>query len=273
MVTAYDAPGARMVADGGADLILVGDSARHGRARLRRHPPGHRRRHGPPHRGGRPGPGARGQPDPDAAPAGPLVVGDLPWLSYHVGRRGHRAQRRRPGPGRRPGREARGRRQAGPRRRGHRRRRDPGDGPPRPHPAVGARHGRLQGPGQADRGGAARSSQDAKALEAAGCFAIVLEGVPDQVAAMVTAAVDVPTIGIGAGPRLRRPGARVPRRARPRGPHGAEVRAPLRRPAGRRRRRPCAAFAADVRSGAFPSDAETYHLSDDVAEELALYGG
>jgi 3-methyl-2-oxobutanoate hydroxymethyltransferase len=32
------------------------------------------------------------------------------------------------------------------------------------------------------------------------------------------------------------------------------------------------AFAADVRGGAFPSAAETYHLSDDVAEELRLYG-
>jgi hypothetical protein len=41
---------------------------------------------------------------------------------------------------------------------------------------------------------------DAKALAAAGCFAIVLEGVPDEVARMVTDAVDVPTIGIGAGP-------------------------------------------------------------------------
>ena len=40
---------------------------------------------------------------------------------------------------------------------------------------------------------------DAKALAAAGCFAIVLEGVPDEVARMVTDAVDVPTIGIGAG--------------------------------------------------------------------------
>ena len=42
---------------------------------------------------------------------------------------------------------------------------------------------------------------DAKALAHAGCFAIVLEGVPDEVARMVTDAVDVPTIGIGAGPR------------------------------------------------------------------------
>ena len=39
---------------------------------------------------------------------------------------------------------------------------------------------------------------EAKALAHAGCFALVLEGVPDVVAAMVTAAVDVPTIGIGA---------------------------------------------------------------------------
>ncbi len=40
---------------------------------------------------------------------------------------------------------------------------------------------------------------DAKALAAAGCFAIVLEGVPDEVARLVTETVDVPTIGIGAG--------------------------------------------------------------------------
>ena len=55
MVTAYDAPGARMADDAGIDMILVGDSPGHGRARLRRHPAGDRRRHGPPHRGGRPG--------------------------------------------------------------------------------------------------------------------------------------------------------------------------------------------------------------------------
>src|SRR3546814_1982880 len=41
---------------------------------------------------------------------------------------------------------------------------------------------------------------DAKALAAAGCFAIVLEGVPDEVARMVTDSLDVPTVGIGAGP-------------------------------------------------------------------------
>src|SRR5690606_10052569 len=39
---------------------------------------------------------------------------------------------------------------------------------------------------------------DAKALTHSGCFSIVLEGMPDEVARMVTDAVDVPTIGIGA---------------------------------------------------------------------------
>ena len=41
---------------------------------------------------------------------------------------------------------------------------------------------------------------DALALEAAGCFAIVLEAVPAPVAAMITERVGIPTIGIGAGP-------------------------------------------------------------------------
>ena len=77
---------------------------------------------------------------------------------------------------------------------------------------------------------------DAVALAEAGCFAIVLECVPDAVARMVTDAVAVPTIGIGAG---RHCDGQVlvyhdmlgfEDRVAP------EVRAPLRRP--RRRRRP-----------------------------------
>jgi len=42
--------------------------------------------------------------------------------------------------------------------------------------------------------------EDAQALVAAGCFSIVLEGIPAPIAAMITEAVPVPTIGIGAGP-------------------------------------------------------------------------
>ena len=47
---------------------------------------------------------------------------------------------------------------------------------------------------------AAQILADAKALEQAGAFSIVLEGVPSQLAARVTKALHIPTIGIGAGP-------------------------------------------------------------------------
>ena len=42
--------------------------------------------------------------------------------------------------------------------------------------------------------------RDAVALERAGCFAIVLEAIPDRVAALITERLEIPTIGIGAGP-------------------------------------------------------------------------
>ena len=42
--------------------------------------------------------------------------------------------------------------------------------------------------------------EDAQALTEAGCFSIVLEGIPAPIAAMVTEAIPIPTIGIGAGP-------------------------------------------------------------------------
>jgi 3-methyl-2-oxobutanoate hydroxymethyltransferase len=41
--------------------------------------------------------------------------------------------------------------------------------------------------------------EDALALQEAGCFAVVLEGVPDRLAAYITSRLDIPTIGIGAG--------------------------------------------------------------------------
>ncbi|WP_375498515.1 3-methyl-2-oxobutanoate hydroxymethyltransferase [uncultured Jatrophihabitans sp.] len=56
---------------------------------------------------------------------------------------------------------------------------------------------RVQGRGDE---GAHRLLQDAKALQHAGAFAVVMEVVPSEVAAQVTATLDIPTIGIGAGP-------------------------------------------------------------------------
>jgi 3-methyl-2-oxobutanoate hydroxymethyltransferase len=47
---------------------------------------------------------------------------------------------------------------------------------------------------------AQRLIDDAKALEEAGCFSIVLEAIPDRLAGLITRSVNIPTIGIGAGP-------------------------------------------------------------------------
>ncbi len=56
---------------------------------------------------------------------------------------------------------------------------------------------RVQGKGE---DAAARVLQDAKAIEQAGAYAIVLEAMPADLARRITETVDVPTIGIGAGP-------------------------------------------------------------------------
>ncbi|MEY2405623.1 MAG: 3-methyl-2-oxobutanoate hydroxymethyltransferase, partial [Acidimicrobiaceae bacterium] len=114
--------------------------------------------------------------------------------------------------------------------------------------------------------------EDAKALEAAGCFAIVLEGVPDDVARMITDAVSVPTIGIGAGPGcdgqvlvfhdvLGLQDKLLPKFVRRYANQKADAVEAL------------TAFASDVRTGRFPAAEESYHLADDVSEALGLYGG
>ena len=108
---------------------------------------------------------------------------------------------------------------------------------------------------------------DALALQAAGCFAIVLEAVPARVAARISQALRIPTIGIGAGPAcdgqvlvwhdlLGITEGRVPRFVKRYGAVAAEIRRALHE------------YVAEVRSGAFPAAEHTYPISD---EELALF--
>ena len=115
---------------------------------------------------------------------------------------------------------------------------------------------------------ARRLGQAAKSLAHAGCYALVLEGVPVQVAEMVTDAVDIPTIGIGAGPHcdgqvlvfhdlLGLETRLVPKFVRRYADLDTLATDALQR------------FASDVRSGAFPTAQESYHLSE---TELAALG-
>jgi 3-methyl-2-oxobutanoate hydroxymethyltransferase len=112
------------------------------------------------------------------------------------------------------------------------------------------------------QGRSAEASQrildDARALEEAGAFSLVLEGVPRSLAAEVTAAVSIPTIGIGAGPDcdaqvlvvydlLGITRGRMPKFARAYAQIGDQVVSAAR------------AFADDVAAGSFPDDAHSYH--------------
>ncbi len=110
--------------------------------------------------------------------------------------------------------------------------------------------------------------EDARALEAAGAFALVLEVVPREIARLVTAAVSIPTIGIGAGADCD---AQIlvihdlvgfsfsptrPRFVR----QYADLRAAMSDAIAR--------YADDVRAGAYPSPNESYPLPADAAAEL-----
>jgi len=265
MVTAYDAPGGRQAHAAGVDMILVGDSLAmvvlgyddtlavsiddiaHHTAAVK-----------------------RGLTASSAEGPRPLVIGDLPWMSYHTSTDDavrNAATLVRAG--------AQAVKLEGGRKRlgvieaivdaeipvmGHL-----GLTPQSLHALGGFK---VQGR-QHDAALALRD--DAKALAAAGCFAIVLEGVPDQVARLVTDAVDVPTVGIGAGrdcdgqvlvyhDLLGIEDRMAPKFVRRYGDLGTAAVEAL------------AAFADDVRSRRFPDDSETYHLSAEVAESLSLYG-
>jgi 3-methyl-2-oxobutanoate hydroxymethyltransferase len=106
---------------------------------------------------------------------------------------------------------------------------------------------------------------DALALQEAGCFAIVLEGVPRELARIITEELQIPTIGIGAGPDCDgqilvlhdmmtmtfSPPAKFVRRY-------ADVSGVMRKALEDYRR--------DVEARTFPADAESYHFSREVRE-------
>lgn len=265
MVTAYDAPGARAAHAADVDLVLVGDSVAmvvlgyddtlqvtvddlvHHTAAV-----------------------ARGLKASTAEGRPPLVVADMPWMSYHTSteeavrsaarlvRAGGQSVKLEGGRKRLPMVEAIVDAEIPVM--GH-----IGLTPQSVHAMGGFK---VQGK---EHDAALALVADAKALESAGCFSLVLEGVPDVVARMVTDAVDVPTIGIGAGPDCdgqvlvyhdvlgieERMAPKFVRRY-------ADLRAAA--VSG------LEAYAADVRARRFPGPDESYHLSAEVAETLRLYG-
>ena len=249
VVTAYDTPSAQIADNAGADIILVGDTLAHVMLGFEDTLPAtvdimvHHT-------------AAVARAKPNA-----LVLGDLPWLSYHISveetvRNAGRLMRE-------------GRAEAlkleGGRKRlhmveallaaeipvmGHL-----GLTPQSIHAMGGYR---VQGRGVE----AARELvEDARALAAAGVFAIVLEGVPDIVAQIVTQEVPVPTIGIGAGPYcdgqvlvyhdvLGLHHGRLPRFVR-QYTHLADIATEA-----------LERFFADIESGTFPADNESYHMDE-----------
>lgn len=258
MVTAYDAPGARMVSEAGADLILVGDSLAmvvlgyddtmqvtvtdmaHHTAAV-----------------------ARANPDC-------FIVADLPWLSYHVStsetvhnaakliRAGAHAVKLEGGQERIKMIEAIA----------------DAEIPVMGHigltpQSVLAMGGfKVQGK---NTNAAMNLVHDAKALSHVGCFGVVVEGVPNEVGKMLTESIDIPTIGIGAGPDcdgqvlVYHDLLGIEDRFKPKF---------VRRYSNIKEQSVAAiaAYAADVRAKTFPNDDESYHLSDEESEALGLYG-
>ena len=260
MVTAYDAPTARIADRAGADIILVGDSLAnvvlgfedtlavsvdvmvHHTAAV-----------------------ARMKPNA-------LIVGDMPWLSYHSSTHETVAN---------AGKLIRDGGAGSVKLEGGRKRLPmvsavldaeiPVMGhlglTPQSYHAMGGY--RVQGK---EAQAAYELISDAHALADAGVFAIVLEGVPDVVAEIVTNEIDVPTIGIGAGRNCDGQvlvfhdvtglgaGEYVPKFVRSYANLADDAVEALEE------------FFADVESGAFPAEAETYHMaadSEDILRNLA----
>ena len=252
VVTAYDTPSAHIADGAGADIILVGDTLAHVVLGYEDTLPAtidvmiHHT-------------AAVARAKPDA-----LVLGDMPWLSYHIS---IEETVRNAGRLIREGRAEAVKIEGGRKRlpmveallaaeipvMGHL-----GLTPQSIHAMGGYR---VQG----RRAEAARDLvEDAHALAATGVFAIVLEGVPDLVAQVVTQEVPVPTIGIGAGPNCD---GQVLVYHDVLGLHHDRLAKFVRQYAhlANQATEALERFFADIESGAFPSDAESYHMDEQSA--------
>ncbi len=255
MVTAYDEPSARIADRAGVDIILVGDSVANavlGRADTLAMSVDEMVYHT--------------AAVMTAAPSA-LVVADMPWLSYHTTPKEavHNA-----------GRLIRDGGAGAVKLEGGRKRLDVvaavlgaeipvmghlGLTPQSVHAMGGYR---VQGKQAA---AAYELITDAKLLADAGVFAIVLEGVPDMVAKMVTDEIAIPTIGIGAGAECD---GQVLVFHDVLGLHDKRTAKFVRQYAqlANVAVEALEQFFADVRSGEFPGEAETYHMPDESAEIL-----
>jgi 3-methyl-2-oxobutanoate hydroxymethyltransferase len=111
--------------------------------------------------------------------------------------------------------------------------------------------------------------RDARAVEAAGAFAVVLEAVPRELAAQITRELRIPTIGIGAGPDcdgqvlvihdlLGLTFGQTPRFARQYANVGEII------------AKAAKEYCEDVRAGTFPSDGESYHAARLAMEQSEM---
>jgi len=255
MVTAYDAPSARIADRAGADMILVGDTLAHVVLGYEDTLPAtvdvmiHHT-------------AAVARTKPRA-----LIVGDMPWLSYHIS---VEESVRNAGRLIREGRAECVKLEGGRKRlpaveaiiaaeipvMGHL-----GLTPQSIHAMGGYR---VQGKQvEAARG----LLEDARALTEAGIFALVLEGVPDVLAQMVTESIPIPTIGIGAG---RYCDGQVLVFHDVLGMHNDRMAKFVRQYAhlADTATEALQHFFEDVQSGAFPAEAETYHMDEETTHKL-----
>jgi len=114
-----------------------------------------------------------------------------------------------------------------------------------------------------------RLREEAHLLAGAGCFSIVLEGIPREVAATLTRELPIPTIGIGAGPDcdgqilvwhdlLGLTANAPPKFVRQYAQAGTLIQQALEQ------------YHADVHTGTFPTDAESYHLPQPTTTHIPV---